>query len=153
MQSTAVEFQRRLIDFVRAFGLHQPERTACGQPIGTSEAHALGVLVEHAPLRVTQLARELVLDKSTVSRLVGSLTQRGWAKLAHDASDRRVRIVTLTPAGARAAARLQAARSRHFTAVLQKIEPSRRDEVLAAIEEMTTAARAATEPGSDAKTA
>jgi hypothetical protein len=33
--------QNQFIAFIRAFGLHQPEQTPCGEPVSVAEAHAL----------------------------------------------------------------------------------------------------------------
>lgn len=147
------DFQRQLVDFVRAFGLHQPDRTACGQPISTSEAHALSVLGNSGVLRVTELARALNLEKSTVSRLVSSMTQRGWIRSSSDAHDGRARLIGLTASGRRAAARLKAARASHLQAVLTAIDPARRDEVIDGLAELTRAARSIKEGGQHASSA
>lgn len=138
----AREFQQQLTDFVRAFGLHQPDRTACGEPISTSEAHALGVLAEAGPKRVSELAHLLVLEKSTVSRIVASMAARSWIRTADDPADGRARLIGLTAHGRRAAARLASARGKHFGAVLAEIAPERRAHVIEALEELTRASRA-----------
>jgi DNA-binding MarR family transcriptional regulator len=151
MSSSPEDLQRHLIDFVRAFGLHQPDTTACGQPISTSEAHALGVISDREGIRITDLAHELVLEKSTVSRLVRSMSDRGWVRSAGDAADRRARLLRLTASGRRAAARLASARATHFESVLGSIDPRRRDEVLGALAELTRAARFTRKGDSDAR--
>ena len=70
--------QDALMRFVRNFGLHQPDRTPCGQPLPVSEAHALAEIARDGPLRQVELARRLKLQKSSVSRLVTNLAARGW---------------------------------------------------------------------------
>lgn len=37
----ASEFQQTMVALIRARGLHQPDRTPCGQPVAVAEAHAL----------------------------------------------------------------------------------------------------------------
>lgn len=37
-------FQEQMIGLMRAFGLHKPDQTPCGQPVAVAEAHALMVL-------------------------------------------------------------------------------------------------------------
>ncbi|MDP9066765.1 MAG: MarR family winged helix-turn-helix transcriptional regulator [Actinomycetota bacterium] len=150
--ATPEELQRQVASFVRAFGLHQPERTACGQPMSTSEAHALDVLSERGPMRLTTLATELLLEKSTVSRLVASMTARGWVRSQEDSTDRRARLLRLTSAGGRAAARVAAARKEHFASVLAAIPRERRDHVIEVLEELGRASRSLKEGGSHAQT-
>ena len=149
----AVDLQRQLVEFVRAFGLHQPDRTACGQPISTSEAHALGVLADEAPLRISELAGRLILEKSTVSRLVSSLAEKGWIRTSPDPSDARARLIELSASGRRAAERLKAARNAHFESVLRAIAPGRRNAVIGGLAELTRAARSLDEKEGDVRSA
>ncbi len=72
----AFELQRRLREFVRAFGLLASKRTPCGLPLPLAQAHALQVLGESSQITQQTLASRVCLDKSTTSRLVASLGQR-----------------------------------------------------------------------------
>lgn len=74
------DLQEAVARFVRAFGLHQPDQTPCGRPIPVSEAHALGELARDGALRQSELSHRLRLEKSTTSRLVTQLINRGWAE-------------------------------------------------------------------------
>lgn len=112
--ATATELQRAFVGLVRAFGLHQPERTPCGQPISTSEAHALLELDGEPRLTQNELARRLRLEKSTVSRLVVQLEQRQWLRRERDPNDGRVQRLQLTERGREAARALEAARTSKF---------------------------------------
>src|SRR5690349_22729317 len=85
----AMQLQSRIGAFVRAFGLHQPDRTPCGAPVPASEAHAVGELDRDGPLTAGELAKRLRLEKSTVSRLVAQLTGRGWVRRAERGGDAR----------------------------------------------------------------
>ncbi|MDT0344011.1 MarR family winged helix-turn-helix transcriptional regulator [Streptomyces litchfieldiae] len=127
------ELQEALRGFVRAFGLHQPEKTPCGQPIPVSEAHALGELAQDGELRQVELARRLRLTKSTVSRLVGQLTARGWVERAPAPGDGRGVVLRLTPSGERAAGNLAEARREKFSRLLVSIPEHEREGVLHAL--------------------
>jgi DNA-binding MarR family transcriptional regulator len=131
--------QDALRTFVRAFGLHQPESTPCGEPIPVSEAHALGELAQEGELRQVELARRLRLQKSTVSRLVGQLTSRGWVERAPAPEDGRGVVLRLTPAGRNAAHRLADARREKFSRLLDAIPPDERAGVLHALGVLTEA--------------
>jgi DNA-binding MarR family transcriptional regulator len=133
--------QERLAEFIRAFGLHQPERTPCGQPIPVSEAHALVELARDGPFTQTELGRRLHLEKSTISRLVNQLIKRGWVTREHDPHDRRAASLTLTPAGQRAATNLATARQRKFATLLAAVPETERDAVLQALKTLTEALR------------
>ena len=65
---------------MRAFGLLAGDQTPCGQPLAPSHAHALLVLLERARtgtdvLKQQDLARELGLDKSSITRLCTKMVE------------------------------------------------------------------------------
>jgi DNA-binding MarR family transcriptional regulator len=135
--------QDALMRFVRNFGLHQPERTPCGQPLPVSEAHALAELARHGHLRQVELARLLRLQKSTVSRLVGNLVDRVWVRRHTAADDGRGVLLRLTDEGVAVAARQAEARHARFAALLARIPDHERATTIAALR---TLAEAADEP-------
>ncbi|MEV4331899.1 MarR family transcriptional regulator [Streptomyces sp. NPDC049597] len=131
--------QEVLGNFVRAFGLHQPEATPCGRPIPVSEAHALGELAQEGELRQVELTRRLRLQKSTVSRLVGQLSARGWVERAPAPDDGRGVVLRLTASGRRAARNLAEARQERFSRLLASIPAHERAGVLHALDVMVEA--------------
>ena len=136
------ELRERLIGFVRAFGLHQIDRTPCGQPLSVSEAHALSDIAGHQPLSAGELAKRLRLEKSTVSRIIAQLQGRGWVERTRHAEDRRVALLSLMPPGQRANAALAEAREEHFSSLLNRIPPWERQAVLRAFDVVVTALNA-----------
>lgn len=133
------ELQDAVARFVRAFGLHQPDQTPCGQPIPTSEAHALSELARDGALRQSELAHRLRLEKSSTSRLVTQLINRGWAERTAAPDDGRGVLVQLTPQGTNAASELAEARAKRFSAVLDRVPESERAQVLRALTILTEA--------------
>jgi DNA-binding MarR family transcriptional regulator len=136
-----LQLQQRLVGFVRAFGLHRPDETPCGAPVPVSEAHAVSVLAERGPLSQTDLARHLALGKSTVSRLVDQVVDRGWARRRPSPTDARRRLVELTPAGLEAAATLGRVRAERIGRLLARVPAGERATVLAALDTLIEAAR------------
>lgn len=136
------ELTAEVVRFVRAFGLHRPDDTPCGAGVSVSEAHALAALATAALMTQGQLALELRLTKSTVSRLVDQLIERGWINVGTSNADRRCRIVSLTPGGQTAAAQLEDRRRARMAGLLDAIPPDRRAEVLDALSLLSEAARA-----------
>jgi DNA-binding MarR family transcriptional regulator len=139
-EAAAVELQNRISAFVRAFGLHQPDHTPCGQPVPVSEAHAVGELDRDGPMPQAELARRLRLEKSTVSRLVANLIGRGWVRRDKRAGDGRVVWLELTGAGSRAAGELAVARAARFADLLRHIPDERRAAVIDALHLLVEAA-------------
>ena len=122
--------------FIRAFGLHQPERTPCGEPITVSQAHALTELTTQ-PLTQAELARRLRLDRSVVSRLADALTERGWLCRERHAQDQRAVQLVLTDTGRQTADRLAGARRARMAIVLDAIPVDEREGVLHALDVLT----------------
>jgi len=126
--------------FVRDFGLHQPDRTPCGQPLPVSEAHAMVEIAREGRLRQVELTRRLRLEKSTVSRLVTILERRGWVRRQAAGDDGRGILLELTEAGHTAAARQADARRDRLTALLARIPDDQRAAVVLALQTLAEAA-------------
>ncbi len=131
-----------MVEFVRAFGLHQPERTPCGEPIGVSQAHAITELAAQ-PLTQAELARRLQLDRSVVSRMADALIERGWMQRERHPHDQRAVQLVLTVEGERAAARIAGARHARMASLLDAVPADERDSVLRALDVLT---RSLTDP-------
>ena len=133
LSEDVIALQTHISAFVRAFGLHQPDQTPCGQLIPVSEAHAVAELQQHGPLTQLDLARRLRLEKSTVSRLVNQLHERGWLRRSKRDGDGRLVWLELTDAGDKAATDLSTARAQRFIRLLKAIPADRRQSVLDAL--------------------
>jgi DNA-binding MarR family transcriptional regulator len=133
------ELQRRVQAFVRRFGLLNQDQTPCGHPISPSQAHALQVLGESGPLAQQQLAERLGLEKSTVSRLAGSMAGRGWLERTVNPDDRREFRLSLTERGRRVLGDVQRLAERRYAGIIARIPPSRRAQVLESLSLLTDA--------------
>jgi DNA-binding MarR family transcriptional regulator len=133
--------QSKLIAFVREFGLHRPDMTPCGVELSVSQAHAVTEL-DGGPIAQSELGNRLRLTKSTVSRLVGQLDERGWIARDHgESSDGRVVTIRLTTAGSEVAARIAEARRERMHRLLDNIPDTERDTVLRALDLLVSASR------------
>jgi DNA-binding MarR family transcriptional regulator len=132
-QITAADFQGQMVRLIRSLGLHAPDRTPCGRPVSVAEAHALLELTQQEPLSQTALSRRLALEKSTVSRLVVGLAGRQWIKRTRSDGDGRALLLSLTPAGRKAASQLANSRRRMFSQLFQGIPSADRTSVLRAV--------------------
>jgi DNA-binding MarR family transcriptional regulator len=57
------------------------------------------------PLRMSELASQVLISRPSTTRVVDHLVQRGWLERGYDNRDRRVVLVGLTKEGARALTR------------------------------------------------
>ncbi len=129
------ELAESFVEFIHAFGVLRSDTTPCGQPMSVSTAHALCKLAIGPPLNQRDLAARLGLSTSAVSRLVDQLVDKCWAEreVDPDASDTRVRLVTLTAEGSRVAGQVLAARSERFARLLDAVPASKRSTVIEAL--------------------
>ena len=98
LERQAADFHRALRDLVRLHCLRDRDRVAC-YGVTVSGAHALEALEALGPLSLNALAAELFVDKSTASRVVGALEDRGCVRRLPDEQDGRAIRIELTPAG------------------------------------------------------
>ena len=84
-------------------------------------------VVSEGPIRVTDLARDLGLDPSTISRHLHAVEVRGWVLRLSDPTDRRATLVTATKDGERVVARLETERRRVLASVLAGWDQADRD--------------------------
>ncbi len=134
--SSVEDLEHQLIAFVRAFGLHQPDRTPCGEAISASQAHALTELAVQ-PLTQAELARRLRLDRSVVSRLADALADRDWLRRQRHPQDQRAVQLVLTEHGRAAADRIAGARRARLATLLDAVPSSERGNVLRALDVLT----------------
>ena len=67
--------------------------------IGINQFSILATLDGAGPSRIAELARRLVMDRSTLGHLIRPLEDRGLVALSVDANDRRARTLSLTRTG------------------------------------------------------
>lgn len=97
----------------RRRGVLDPSRVVPGLGASLSESLALGYLAG-GPCVQHELGSHLGLEKSTVSRLVAGMTEKGWVERGRDPDNRRFQKVELTGRGRRAATQIaEAMRQRH----------------------------------------
>lgn len=138
---SVLALQEHLVAFIRAFGLHQPDRTPCGRPVPVSEAHALTAVAQVEALGQLELGRQLCLEKSSVSRIVAQLVTRGWVERVADQGDGRASLLRLTSAGRQAFVDLARARAAKFDRLLAEIPEHELDAVLHSLDVLTKALR------------
>ncbi len=124
--------------FVRQFGLLEQEHTPCHVPLTPSQAHALQVLGQAERLTQSQLAEVLRLEKSTVSRLVQSLVERGWIEREVNHNNRREVLLTLTETGHSSLEEVQAHAAAKYHTIWNRIPQVRRAQVLDALATLNT---------------
>jgi DNA-binding MarR family transcriptional regulator len=88
---------------------------------------ALMALATMAPMSQQVLAEHLHLEKSTVSRLIQHLEQRGWVKRMRDLHDTRMFRLHLSEEGHEAAVRLAKSLTERHELLLAELKPDEQE--------------------------
>jgi len=121
------QLQELFGEFLQALGLHRPDQVPTGFSLSLSEMFALLVLSAEAPMSQQVLAEQLHLEKSTVSRLIRHLEQRGWVKRVRDLHDTRMFRLRLSDAGHEQASHLARSLAERHQRLLAALKPDEQE--------------------------
>lgn len=137
----AVALQSAIANLVRVYQFRDRDRICC-HDISVTQCYALETLVEHGPMRLSALAERLFLDKSTTSRVVGTLVRKGYVEQRTDANDGRAITSSATRQGQRLCARITDDLVEQQRLLLQDLDPEVRAGVVQVIRRLAYAADA-----------
>lgn len=106
----------------------------CIEGFSFSECHLVTELAGKGQATATELAELLVLDKSTLSRLVQSLKRRGHLRVDQDPADRRRKLLSLTDKGRQGAGRIHRFASSQVASALSFLTHDEQAAVVAGLE-------------------
>ena len=111
----------------------------CLAPAGlrTTQLSILAKLKRLGPLTINALARELVMDRTTLTRDLGLLSKQGWARI-EVGEDHRLRVVTLTEGGQRVLAQALPLWQQAQSQMLDRLGPQHVEALLAELSTTTT---------------
>ncbi|MCP4869722.1 MAG: MarR family transcriptional regulator [Proteobacteria bacterium] len=128
-----LHFSRRMSDLVRRLQLLEREHKQ-HLDLTLPQSHALHALMEAGSLRMQELAASLGLAQSTVTRLVAPLKRMGLLDRRPDRNDGRATRAFLTEKGTAIVDELETADRGMYQGLLERLDPTRRAEVIAAVE-------------------
>lgn len=98
LQADAEALNAALADLVRVYQFRDRDRICCFD-ISVTQCYALEALAEHGPMRSQALAAQLLLDKSTTTRVVDALERKGYVERRPDDQDARAVSLRITRSG------------------------------------------------------
>jgi len=110
-----------------------------GLDLPASEINVLANLAGHDPLTVGALAAATATRPTTLTSVLDRLVRRGYVVREVDPADRRSFLVSLTPAGQRAAGTVSAAVRELEQGALSRVSPAQRAGFLAVIDALSEA--------------
>lgn len=111
----------------------------CCYGVSVSQCYALEAIGQRGRMTMGELAGQLHLTVSTMTRIVDQLVGKGFAHRDADAHDRRLCWVELTPAGQTLLSRIQDEILATEKEILRKIKPAERERLLSALQELCQA--------------
>lgn len=105
-RENVLELRNVIQQFIRSFGLLEKTTTPCGFSLSLSQVFALQE-IEKRTLTITELAEELQLERSSVSRLVDGLVKGGFVSRLLNENNRREVLLVLTEKGINAIQKLR----------------------------------------------
>ena len=117
---------------VRFFNQLMREQLMCG-PVTVQQCYTLEALIE-GPLSMKELAGEVALHQSTLTRVVEKLERQNLVRRTRKSDNQRSVEVNLTEAGKQTYAVLDAAGSQMISDLLDLIPSERREAIVEAIE-------------------
>jgi DNA-binding MarR family transcriptional regulator len=115
----------------KLFGQLEGDAICCG--VTMAQCHVLLAIEEKGLTTVTELAAELELDKSTLSRTVDSLVGDGLVRRETNAGNRRSQHISLTPQGEEATAGINEQWNSYFLSLFAQIPKTKHEAVLEGI--------------------
>ena len=107
------------------------ERAFRGSGIRSTQFSLLAVLTQTGPLPVSSLAKQTGLERTTLTRNLGLLEDKGLVRVRSTEADQRVRRVEMTPAGRRAAEKGLGAWRRAQMGIAKVLQPLHMGNLLA----------------------
>ena len=113
--------------------------TVCCHDVSMTQCSALDVLVRVGPLSLNELAGELLLDKTTASRVVATLERKGYVSRRTRPDDRRSIQLRATASGRRLMERIRKEQVDELTEMVATIAPAARAGALQLLGQLTGA--------------
>jgi DNA-binding MarR family transcriptional regulator len=120
---------------------------AAGDEVTLPQYRALVVLAVRGPQGTAELAAELAVNPSTVTRMCDRLVRKGLVRRHRPAGDRRSIRIALTGSGRDLVAEVTRQRRAELARLLQALPPGQHEPVIAAFRAFAAAAGELPQPG------
>ena len=137
----AVALQAAIADLVRIYQFRDRDRICC-HDVSVTQCYALETLVQHGPMRLSELSDRLFLDKSTTSRVVSALVRKKYVRQRADANDARATTLSVAEPGQRLYGRITNDLVLQQKELLKDLDPEVRSGVVQVLRRLAQAADA-----------
>ena len=140
LDDDACALYEAMSDLIKVYQFRDRDRTHC-HGISVTECYALETVDRHAPLRLGDLARRLHVEKSTASRVVEALKQKGLVDRRAREEDRRAVRIVATAKGRRLHERIAREARKRYRGLLEEVPAASRPVVIGFLERLAGSGR------------
>ena len=140
LDADAASLYRVMTELLRVYQFRDRDRLGY-HDLTITQCYVLDILVRRGPLSLNELAADMLLDKSTLSRVVDGLEKQRAVKRTSHPADGRSTLIEATRVGANRYARVEADLVAENAKVLSGFTAPVRGQLVALIAELTRAAR------------
>ena len=130
------QFREILREFDREINLQN--NASCCKGISVAQCHTLLEIEKNSEISVTDLARNLFLDKSTVSRTVDNLVNNRMVDRVTPRENRRLARLKLTDSGQEACTGINESNDSYVRRILHNFSVKEREEFLRLFKKLTS---------------
>jgi DNA-binding MarR family transcriptional regulator len=138
LEQQAEELHQVVTELVKKYQFRDRQEICC-YGISVSQCYTLSALDEHGTMTMGELARQMQLTVSTMTRVVDQLVARELVRRWFDPEDRRVCCVELTKQGRSLLRKIRGELLETEKEILRKIKPEDRETLVFALRELLKA--------------
>lgn len=124
-----------LNDLVRLYQFRDRD-TICCHDISVTQCYALQSLARGGAMTLTALANDLMLDKSTMSRVVETLERKGYVRRATHPEDARAMSIEMTPKGRGLCQRIERELIEEERGIMARLDPEVRRAAIGVVRDL-----------------
>ena len=121
------------------------EHCIAAEGLCLSDFMVLEVLLHKGPMAISSIGEKVLLANASMTAAVDRLEKMGWVVRQNSATDRRSKIVVLTPDGETFIAALYARHARDIEAVTSVLSQREQDQLRTLLKKLGVAAKSATQ--------
>ena len=133
MKEASIRSFRKTLSRLERISGGKFKESSNGNGVTPAQGHTLLEIEQKGQSTLVRIAKNLSLDKSTLSRTVDGLVKIGLLMRVPDPSDRRSNLITLTARGRAICRRLNRTHDDYYGRVINRIPKQKREQVVESV--------------------
>ena len=133
MKKASIRSFRKMLRRLERISSGKFKESSNGNGVTPAQGHTLLEIEQNGQSTLFRIAKNLSLDKSTLSRTVDGLVNIGLVMRVPDPSDRRSNLITLTAHGRAICRRMNSTNDDYYGQVINRIPKQKREQVVESV--------------------